>query len=199
MRCTGLLCVLGLAQACAAPPPAEPRPAPESRPARPAPARLAPAPVGAAPETPPLDPAGIRVRTRIARTEECGGSVVDDYLRLAAPAPNRLVARWLNQNMGEPFRARVAVRRGVVRLEVEAIDDPFSSLICGMQAYHLRTEISGLPAGTYRVVGPEQPVEHVLGRVIHTPRSRARIAVAGLPADPQKTWPRRVARRRLGP
>jgi len=196
MRCIGLLCVLGLTQACAVPPPPEPGPAPESRPAPPAPAREAPTP--AAPRPPQLDPAGIRVRTGIARTEECGGAV-DDYLRLAAPTPNRLVARWLNQNMGEPFRARVAVHRGVIRLGVEVIDDPLGSLICGMQTYHLRTEISGLPAGTYRVVGPEQPRERVGGRLVRVPRSRARIVVAGLPADPDRPWPRRVARRRLGP
>lgn len=145
---------------------------------------------------PSLDPARLKIATRVVKNEDCGTSL-DDYLRLSSKEPNRLTVRWLEQNMGDPFKARVTVRPGSIRLDIVPIDDPLGGMICGLQAYHLKTELTGLPAGSYRVVGPQQPYEKVGDKLVATPRSRGTITVAGQSASAE-TW-RKVASRTFDP
>jgi len=185
--CSTLL-VFAWTAACSAPPPAPPPPIviTVAPPIPPAPA--------AAPANQPIDPAKIKVATRVIKQEDCGSSI-DDYLRPSSQAPNQPTVRWVEQNMGDPFKTRVVVRPGSIRLEIESIDDPLGGLICGLQGYHLRTEISGLPAGSYRVVGPAQPWVQVGGKLVPTPRSRAMVAVAGAPAIEATGWVKTVSRR----
>jgi hypothetical protein len=132
-------------------------------------------------------------------SKDCNSEPEAYYLRVRSKQPNRLVIRWNEQNMGEPFLARVVVRRRTIRLDVLPVRDAMGGLLCGMQVYHLTTVIKGLPAGTYLVVGPSLPGEKVGKRIVKVPRQKRRIVVSGLAADPQRRWRARSVKHRIEP